>query len=64
MPLLDIRNLTVSFDTSVGEFFAVATECFFEQGMFLRQFHPQLYDVLRGYYRLDPAVWAQAPIPR
>ena len=50
--------------TNVGEFFAVATECFFEQGMFLRQFHPQLYDVLRGYYRLDPAVWAQAPIPR
>lgn len=41
--------------TNVGEFFAVVTECFFEQGVFLKQFHPALYEVLRNYYRQDPA---------
>lgn len=41
--------------TNVGEFFAVATECFFEQAVFLRQVHPRLYDVLRDFYRQDTA---------
>jgi MtfA peptidase len=43
--------------TNVGEFFAVATECFFEQGASLRDEHPRLYAVLRGYYAQDPARW-------
>jgi Mlc titration factor MtfA (ptsG expression regulator) len=41
--------------TNPAEFFAVATECFFEQGEALRQQHPSLYDVLRDYYHQDPA---------
>jgi Mlc titration factor MtfA (ptsG expression regulator) len=40
--------------TDPAEFFAVATECFFEKPVPLRQQHPQLYDVLRDYYRQDP----------
>ena len=38
-----------------SEFFAVATEAFFEQSLQLRQHHPELYEVLRDYYRQDPA---------
>jgi Mlc titration factor MtfA (ptsG expression regulator) len=41
--------------SSEGEFFAVATECFFDQPAALRARHPQLYAVLRDYYRQDPA---------
>lgn len=40
-----------------AEFFAVATESFFELPELFRRFHPELYDVLRNYYRLDPAGW-------
>jgi len=42
-----------------AEFFAVATETFFEQGRRLRASHPALYDLLRDYYRLDPASWTK-----
>jgi Mlc titration factor MtfA (ptsG expression regulator) len=42
-----------------AEFFAVATESFFDQSAELRQRHPQLYDLLRDYYRQDPAARAQ-----
>ena len=38
-----------------AEFFAVATETFFEMPRRLRKRHPELYDVLRRYYRQDPA---------
>jgi hypothetical protein len=41
--------------TSPAEFFAVATEQFFEQGRTMRRKHPELYDVLRGFYRQDTA---------
>lgn len=40
---------------SPAEFFAVATEQFFEQGRTMQRKHPELYDVLRGFYRQDPA---------
>ncbi len=43
--------------THVCEFFAVATECFFERGRLLRKRHPELYRVLMDYYRQDPAQW-------
>lgn len=46
--------------TSRAEFFAVATECFFERPLELRQRHRELYDVLRGFYRQDPARWPWA----
>ena len=41
--------------TNPAEFFAVATECFFEKSRQLRERHPALYDVLQRYYGQDPA---------
>jgi Mlc titration factor MtfA (ptsG expression regulator) len=38
-----------------GEFFAVATEVFFDRPVELRRHKPDLYDVLRSFYRQDPA---------
>jgi Mlc titration factor MtfA (ptsG expression regulator)/Tfp pilus assembly protein PilF len=43
--------------TSRAEFFAVATECFFLQSRDMRQRHPELYELLAGWYRQDPAQW-------
>ncbi len=43
--------------TNPAEFFAVATETFFEQPVRMRKEHPELYAELKGYYRLDPAEW-------
>ena len=40
-----------------AEFFAVATECFFEQPRALLREHKQLYRVLRDLYRQHPARW-------
>jgi hypothetical protein len=41
--------------TNPGEFFAVATEVFFEQAQDLQSYEPELYDVLARFYRQDPA---------
>ena len=41
--------------TNEAEFFAVATEQFFEQPVRFRREHPDLYELLRDYYRQDPA---------
>jgi Mlc titration factor MtfA (ptsG expression regulator) len=41
--------------TNPGEFFAVATEVFFEQPRELAALEPALYDVLARFYRQDPA---------
>ena len=41
--------------TNVAEFFAVATEFFFEKPKQVQRRHPQLYDVLQRYFRQDPA---------
>ena len=43
--------------TSRAEFFAVATECFFERPAALQQRHAELYRLLRDFYRQDPARW-------
>ena len=40
--------------TNPAEFFAVATETFFEQSQKLKRDHPELYETLAGYYRQDP----------
>jgi Mlc titration factor MtfA (ptsG expression regulator) len=40
-----------------AEFFAVATEAFFEAPRELSHVHDELYSRLRDYYRLDPAAW-------
>jgi Mlc titration factor MtfA (ptsG expression regulator) len=39
--------------TSPMEFFAVATECFFTRPIEMRQWHPQLYQVLHEFYGQD-----------
>jgi Mlc titration factor MtfA (ptsG expression regulator) len=41
--------------TNPAEFFAVATEFFFERPVELRARHPELYEQLAGYFRRDPA---------
>ncbi len=41
--------------TNEIEFFAVATECFFERPAHLRNDDPHLYEMLRRCYRQDPA---------
>jgi Mlc titration factor MtfA (ptsG expression regulator) len=41
--------------TDPAEFFAVATECFFEKPRVLRKRHPALYEELKTFYRQDPA---------
>jgi MtfA peptidase len=41
--------------TNPAEFFAVATEAFFDVPDLLEQNEPKLYEVMRGYYAQDPA---------
>ncbi len=38
-----------------GEFFAVVTETFFDRPLELEHAHPDLYEILRDFYRQDPA---------
>ena len=45
--------------TNPAEFFAVATEAFFDVSRSLAHHEPNLYDVLRGYYHQDPAARPQ-----
>ena len=40
-----------------AEFFAVATETFFEEPGRMQQHHPELFQQLLGYYHLDPREW-------
>jgi Mlc titration factor MtfA (ptsG expression regulator) len=48
--LLDIYGAT-----NAAEFFAVATEVFFEKPQLMRERHTRLYEVLRDFYRQDTA---------
>jgi hypothetical protein len=43
--------------THPAEFFAVATEAFFEKPRQMKKKHPELYEELRSYYKLDPLDW-------
>jgi Mlc titration factor MtfA (ptsG expression regulator) len=43
---------------SPAEFFAVATECFFERPVELRRAHPELYEQLNAFYNQDPTALA------
>jgi Mlc titration factor MtfA (ptsG expression regulator) len=49
-PILDAYGAA-----STGEFFAVVTEVFFDVPIELEERKPELYAVLRDYYRQDPA---------
>lgn len=44
--------------TNKAEFFAVATETFFEKPHALRRRYPELYQLLREFFQLEPAEWA------
>jgi len=46
--------------TNPAEFFAVVTELFFERPRAMSEQHPELFEQLRQYYRLDPRNWSQA----
>jgi Mlc titration factor MtfA (ptsG expression regulator) len=48
--------------TNPAEFFAVATETFFEKPERMRKHHRELFDVLQAYYRIDPQEWQQAAV--
>jgi len=48
--------------TNPAEFFAVATESFFEQPHALASRHPALYAEFQAYYRVDPRDWLAAPL--
>lgn len=43
--------------TNPAEFFAVATETFFEKPRQLQKKHPELYSELQGFYKLNPIEW-------
>jgi len=47
--------------TNPAEFFAVATEAFFERPLALRQHRPRLYTELQRFYRQDPALYSSEP---
>jgi Mlc titration factor MtfA (ptsG expression regulator) len=46
--------------TNPAEFFAVATESFFESPQQMHRRHPELYEELKRFYRQDPASWPSA----
>jgi Mlc titration factor MtfA (ptsG expression regulator) len=48
---------------SPAEFFAVATETFFEKPWQLSERHPALFAEFAKYYRVDPREWQDAPAP-
>ena len=48
--------------TNAAEFFAVATECFFEKSRQMQQTHGSLYAVMRDFYQQDPAARLEAKI--
>ena len=49
--------------TEPAEFFAVATEAFFEKPVQLKKKHPELYEELQDYYGQDPEA-DFSPVPR
>ena len=44
--------------TNPAEFFAVATETFFEKPRRMAEHHRELFDVMKSYYRIDPRDWS------
>jgi Mlc titration factor MtfA (ptsG expression regulator) len=51
-PVMDSYGLR-----NLAEFFAVATECFFEKPKQLCKRHPELYAALKQFYKQDPGMW-------
>ncbi|MBD2457584.1 zinc-dependent peptidase [Nostoc sp. FACHB-87] len=54
----DIKTVIDSYGaTNPAEFFAVATETFFEKPQQLLEKHSQLYELLQRYYQINPMEW-------
>ncbi len=54
----DLKEVLDKYGTSnPAEFFAVATEAFYERPQALQQQHPELYQQLQKYYRVNPIEW-------
>ena len=49
--------------TNPAEFFAVATETFFEKPRRMKKHHAELFEILQKYYRIDPEDWQSPPEP-
>jgi Mlc titration factor MtfA (ptsG expression regulator) len=49
--------------TNPAEFFAVATETFFEKPYQMAEHHAELYAEFLDYYRVDPRQWMSPPPP-
>ncbi|SDH55121.1 MULTISPECIES: zinc-dependent peptidase [unclassified Duganella] len=49
--------------TSPAEFFAVATETFYEKPYQMAQHYPELFAEFLKYYRVDPREWMSPPPP-
>jgi Mlc titration factor MtfA (ptsG expression regulator) len=49
--------------TNPAEFFAVATETFYEKPYQMAEHHPALYAEFLKYYRVDPREWMTPPAP-
>ena len=45
--------------TNPAEFFAVATEIFFEKPRQMKKKHPKLFEELEAFYHVDPAEWVR-----
>lgn len=56
-----VKGLDAYGAEDTAEFFAVATESFFERGAYLKANQPELYEMLAAYYALDPAAWPPPP---
>ena len=46
--------------TNPAEFFAVATESFFEKPAQMTSEHPELFCLLKEFYQLDPMAWVES----
>lgn len=57
------RSLRSYAGVNPAEFFAVATEAFFDEPGLLSSEHPELYGVLGAFYHQDPARWTTPPAP-
>ena len=54
-----IRSALDCYGTmNAAEFFSVATEAFFENAGEMQRDYPEVYELLRDYYSLDPASWS------
>jgi Mlc titration factor MtfA (ptsG expression regulator) len=46
--------------TNPAEFFAVATETFFEKPRRMARHHQELFEILQSYYKIDPREWQES----